>query len=635
MTDISDKPSRNVVLYRMGLIALLAVSTILYFVWRVGVLNPAAPVFSWTFLCVESLSILWGVAFVAMTLRLSHRRAPAAPQGLAVDVFVPTYNEPEALVRRTLTAAMAVRYPHETWLLDDGARPAMQALAAEMGCRYLARSINTHGKAGNLNNALAHALGDFVVVLDADHLALPEFLDETLGYFGDAKVAIVQTPQEFYNFNSFEHLGSSRSKRSGCEHALFHRVIQRERDCANAAMFSGSGAVLRRSALDGIGGFATGSVTEDMHTCVRLHARGWHSVFHAKTLSGGLAPADARSFRRQRLRWAQGAMQVFVQEKLWSMPGLSPAQRLAYLSHVAGNFVGWKTLLLAFVPSLVLLTNVSPISVSMGDYLSVFVPCFLINLLVFEELARGHGRFFFTEVHNLARCTPSVLSVFAAWRRTQRFQVTPKVAQLDRGAHAVVLPWVVAATAVAGLATGWSRVGTGATEWPEVTAMSVWALYALFNSIGVIRLARRCRLEAGREALFPTSLRANVQSTDGTTHALEVTGLAIDRAELRSAPTAPLPEGARLTLHASLDGRHLALQCTVTKLHEHTIEVQWNFSDEAERAATGVAVVSLQLRALGRFDRIDHHTVFRRWAQSLSAKHVRAAMNSQPLKDAP
>ena len=222
-----DRPSIAVTRYRMALAWLLALSTIAYFSWRTSVINPDSPIFSWLFIAVEFVSVMSGVFFASMTLRLSHRHMKPAPPGLSVDVFITTFNEPEALVRCTLTAALAIRYPHRTWLLDDGARPEMQALAKELECSYLARRVNTDAKAGNLNYGLANSHGDFVVVLDADHIALPEFLDNTLGHFADSRVAFVQTPQEFYNFNSFEHMSVARATDSWSEHSLFHHVIQR------------------------------------------------------------------------------------------------------------------------------------------------------------------------------------------------------------------------------------------------------------------------------------------------------------------------------------------------------------------------------------------------------------------------
>src|SRR5262249_40374004 len=135
-----------------------------------------------------------------------HREPLPAPRDLRVDVFIPTYREPADLVRWTIIAAKNIAYPHETFVLDDGNRPEMKALARELGVRYLAREKNVHAKAGNLNHGLAHSPADFVMVFDADHIPLPHALDVTLGFFRDKRVAMVQTPQDFYNTDAFQYV---------------------------------------------------------------------------------------------------------------------------------------------------------------------------------------------------------------------------------------------------------------------------------------------------------------------------------------------------------------------------------------------------------------------------------------------
>ncbi|MCW8959132.1 MAG: glycosyltransferase, partial [Gammaproteobacteria bacterium] len=147
----------------------------------------------------ELFGFMTALLHIFMTWRLKCRVSPPVPEGLRVAVFIPTFDESEDLVRNTLIAALHMDYPHETWLLDDGNRPSMRAQAEELGVRYLARSDNTHAKAGNLNHALAHTDADFIAVFDADHAPQRHFLERTLGYLAaDDKVAFVQTPQDFF-----------------------------------------------------------------------------------------------------------------------------------------------------------------------------------------------------------------------------------------------------------------------------------------------------------------------------------------------------------------------------------------------------------------------------------------------------
>ena len=153
-------------------------------------------------------------------------------------------------------------------------------------------------------------------------------MDRTLGYFGDERVGFVQTPHAFYNHDSFEHLSRQRVKSNG--QAFFHHAIQRSRDAAGATLFAGSSAVFRRRALDDVRGFAAGTVTEDVETSLRLHARGWHSVFHGEVLSAGMAPVDAAGFSvnvcaGRKVPWRSSSA------NLLRNPGLTPKQRRWYL----------------------------------------------------------------------------------------------------------------------------------------------------------------------------------------------------------------------------------------------------------------------------------------------------------------
>src|SRR5262249_4924596 len=221
------------------------------------------------------------------------RRPPAPVRALpSVDVFVPTYNEPVEIVRRTLIGAIAIDYPRkQVFLLDDGRRPAFEALARELGCFYLTRSDNAHAKAGNLNAALKRTHGELVAIFDADHVPVRGFLRKTVGYFEDAGVAFVQTAQHFFNPDPYER-NLNLQGRIAPEQTFFYHVIQPGNDFWNSAFFCGSSAVLRRSAVQSIGGFKTQTVTEDAHTALELHAAGGRSVYLALPLAARPATAS-------------------------------------------------------------------------------------------------------------------------------------------------------------------------------------------------------------------------------------------------------------------------------------------------------------------------------------------------------
>ncbi len=397
-----------------------------YLSWRPSSFNPDAPVFSYLIYGAEVFGFACALLYVFMCWRLTQRRPLPVPEGLRVAAFIPTINEPVEMVRRTVLAAMRMKYPHQTWLLDDGNRPEMRALAAELGCRYLARTENSHAKAGNLNHALVQCDAELIAVFDADHAPAPAFLDETLGFFNDERVAFVQTPQDFYNLDSFQH----RARRGGSlvwnEQALFFRVIQPGKDRLNSAFFCGSCAVIRRSALDEIGGFATGTVTEDIHTSLKLHKRGWRSVYYGRPLAFGLAPSTAIPFLKQRLRWGQGAMQMWRREGILFARGLSLVQRLSYLATMLAYFEGWQRAIFYLAPVAVLMTGVMPIAAFDFEFLLHFIPYYLLTFWAFEEVARGYGRSILTEQYNMMRFAVFITATFGFFLRKLRFIVTPK-----------------------------------------------------------------------------------------------------------------------------------------------------------------------------------------------------------------
>jgi cellulose synthase (UDP-forming) len=530
---------------RVVLFVAYTAAAALYFPWRLTVFNMNAPVFSTLFFFIELISFAWGFVYALSVLRFPERTPPQAPPDLAVDVYIPTYNEPIEIVRRTAFAAMRISYPHETWVLDDGNRPAMRAMAEELGCRYIARTNNLDAKAGNLNNAMKHSKGDFIAMFDADFIADPRFLDRTLGYFNDPKVGFVQTPQEYYNFDSYQHLGKNRRNDSWSEHSLFFRVIQRGRDFFNGAMFCGCSAVLRREALDAVGGIATGTVTEDMHTSFRLHNDGWSSVYHPETLSAGLAPYDALSFRKQRLRWAQGAMQIFRREKLLlGKKSLTAFQGLCYVLHVVTHMEAVHHTVLYLVPFLALLFGISPFDVDFGTWGMFSIPYIVISIFIFEEFSRGYGRLLMNETYNLARCPSSMHAILALFdKRHIPFWVTPKT-KVQSG---FAFPWIILLLILLALGKisweGWA--GTlPYTGWP-LFMMVFWAMLSCLIALRAILLTRRCKLNRRSFSRFPVSLPTTLQSKDpsGGSFDAVITEVSNRGLSLRPAPGKHLPAG--------------------------------------------------------------------------------------------
>ena len=243
----SGRRRLKLILVRLGIFLAVAAS-LRYFHWRVlDTMNPAAMWFSYLFLAAEALNFLETALFFFTVWKPSYHVPPAPLPDRTVDVFITTYNESLSLLRETAVCAVSMRYPHQTYILDDGNRPEVRELARELGCGYFARTERTHAKAGNLNNALAKTEGEFIVTLDADHVPMPDFIDHVIGFFSNPAVAAVQTAQDFYNLDSFQHLTDWRARYAWQQQELFFSVVQPGKDGYNAAFYCGSPAVLRRA----------------------------------------------------------------------------------------------------------------------------------------------------------------------------------------------------------------------------------------------------------------------------------------------------------------------------------------------------------------------------------------------------
>ena len=279
-----------------------------YLTWRVGWSGEGAGPVAFAMLLATEIYGLYALAILTWFSwsRPQAARPPATP-GRTVDVYVCTYDEPAEVVMATLAGCRALTYPHTTYLLDDGRREEMRELAELAGAEYMTRADNAHAKAGNLNAALPRTEGDLVFVLDADHVPMPDALDALVGYFDDERMAIVQTPHDFFNHDSVQHYVVGRHEQS-----LFYRVICPGKDRHGAAYWCGSAALINRHALLEIGGVATETIAEDFHTTIRLQRYGWRSRYHDEVLVQGLAPHDLDGYLLQRDRWARGNLAVFT-----------------------------------------------------------------------------------------------------------------------------------------------------------------------------------------------------------------------------------------------------------------------------------------------------------------------------------
>jgi len=449
-------------LAHVGGIAAIA-ALVMYLTWRVLFTMPSGEwnlAIAWILVTFEALPLA-GLILKAWSVWNidSHPPAPVteAPDGMRVAVLIPTYNEPIEVLTPTVAAACELAPAHETWVLDDGDRPWVEEMCIAYGARYVRRAVHDHAKAGNMNHALSlmaaeKAAGgpgiDIIAVLDCDHVPLPTFLTATLGWFNDPEIALIQGPQSFYNGGAFDDDGITG------EQGTFFNVLMASRNVPGAGPFwCGSTSLLRLSALEEVGGVATETITEDMHTTLKLIRRGWRTVYHHQTLAVGLAPATPDQYLLQRRRWGMGAMQILVHEKLWAAKGwLSWRNYHEYLNGTLWWLEGIATLVAFLIPVVIMLSGAQTSTAGPLLFTGVFLVMFTVRLWGSKQLMRNEIHWPTAFALRIFRVPVGLACLW--WlmsRNILEFQVTPKGAadlRLRGRTPRILIVMVVLITAV-------------------------------------------------------------------------------------------------------------------------------------------------------------------------------------------
>jgi cellulose synthase (UDP-forming) len=504
-------------------LALLALAWMLvYLVWRAGwSWHDADPWLGGPLLAVEIFG-LWNLtALTWLSWRLVPATRPTATIGHSVDVYICTYDEPVSVVRPTLVGCAALTYPHTTYLLDDGRRPEMEALAHEWGAEYVTRADNAHAKAGNINNALTVTGGDLVLMLDADHVPLPDALDALVGYFDDPKVALVQSPHDFYNHDSVQHYEVGRHEQS-----VFFSVIMPGKDRHGAAFWCGSAAVIRRDALIGVGGVAVETIAEDFHTTIKLHRGGWTTRYHDEVLVQGLAPHDLAGYLLQRDRWARGNLAVFTTpESPLRARELSARQRFSYFASLSSYLAGPMRLLALSTLAVALWSGQLPLRATPLTLALLWAPATLLSIAAGTALCRGY--------QGLSDTTHFELSTAEIYTRALRcivrpgrtsFKVTPKEG-IDEGGWRAVrqLRVVILLALLLGLGVIARIVDdAGVNILPRMHGMALWVvpLVATVEFRRVMRtlaiVGRRHQVRSEYRVPLEAPVAFSVASSSGT-----------------------------------------------------------------------------------------------------------------------
>ncbi len=494
-----------------------------YFLWRwTQSLNPDAMVFSIVIATAETLFLVGMILYLYDTwseppLPEIVDPDPLKAGGRTVDVFITTYDEPYEMVEDSIRDARALIVPVgwscRVHVLDDGDRPTFRHLADLHGAMYHRRDTNTGFKAGNLKNALLHTDGDFIVIADADTRLFPQFLQRTLGHFHDPTVAWVQTPHWFYDVPEPPKQRNWLQRTFGLGHdpflvdpSLFFDVILRRRDRHGASFCCGAGSVHRREAICAAAladpspaALGAGTqpfifhVSEDIHTSIRLHAGAggrWRSVYHPWVEARMLSPWSLDAWAAQKLKYAGGTFDIFLNHKAPWRRGMPWKIRMHYLTTIWSYLSVFPMLVLFFAPVFTLFTAIAPVAAYSSEFFIRLLPMAIMAELALMIGSKGYD-IQAARTLNIATA-PYVLRGFfqALTRRKIGFRPTPKT--LKSGSEFRFVSWQIVALIVFGAAAvhgvGQYLSGNTAYTLGLLTVNGFWVLYNMSVLWRVVRL---------------------------------------------------------------------------------------------------------------------------------------------------
>ena len=341
---------------------------------------------------------------------------------IKVDVFIPVYGEPIEEIKATAIAARNIYGKHKTYILDDGDSDSVLEMAKKVGVGYIRRPIHNNAKAGNINYALNVTTGEYYLILDADFVADPTILYETIPFFENDNLAFVQTPQFYDNQNNFVSTAANFMQN------VFYSLIQSGKNRFNAAFCVGTNVVFRRSAVESIGGMNITSKSEDIWTSLHLHEHGYDSVYIPTVLAVGKTPETIMAYSKQQLRWATGSFEIFLRSNPLLLRRLTVDQRLQYFATTSYYFIGFSSLLLLLLPPLQIFFNLSPIATTIPIWQwALMYSGFYISQLVLAFYTMGGFKFKTLMLSNVS--FPIYIKAFfnALTRRDQSWHATNTV----------------------------------------------------------------------------------------------------------------------------------------------------------------------------------------------------------------
>ena len=569
-----------------------------------GLLLLAAECYTWIILIFAYIQTAWPLKRIPVPLPDDHALWPT------VDIYIPTYNEPLKVVKPTIYSALGIDWPAEKlniYLLDDGRREEFRLFAQECGVHYITRPDNRHAKAGNLNHALQETSGEYIAIFDCDHIPARSFLQVTMGWFlKDPKIAVIQTPHHFFSPDPFEkNLGVFH--RVPNEGELFYGLIQDGNDLWDATFFCGSCAVLKRAPLLEIGGVAVDTVTEDAHTSLKLHRKGYTSAYLNIPQASGLATESLSLHIGQRIRWARGMAQIFRLDNPLFGKGLNWMQRVCYSSAMIHYLNGIPKLIFLTAPLAFLLFHAYIIYASAVSVALYVIPHMMSTNIANSRLQGKYRHSFWAEVYETVLAwyiaIPTTMALINP--RKGKFNVTAKggLVATEYFDWTISSPYLLLATVnFIGLFFGIWRMGWGPDyEQPTVVLNIFWTLYNIIILGGAVAVAAEAR-QIRRSHRVALKIPAALRLPDGKLIRAHTEDFSSGGMALNPERMPILNPEDRVSLLLKRGNEEFAFAAKVVATSEPIIRLRWDIESEQQAIDLAQCTVDpLELRRSPRF----------------------------------
>lgn len=444
-----------------------------------------------------------------------------------VDVFIATHNEPEDLLYKTVNGCLNMDYPDKSkvhiYICDDAERPEMEALAKKMNVGYMGVKNNTHAKAGNLNYALANSTSPLIATFDADMIPLSSFLMHTVPYFYNENnemdnVGFIQTPQSFYNADLFQYNLYSEEQVPN-EQDFFFKEINIIRNNSNSAIYAGSNTLISRKALEEVGGIATGLITEDFATGLRIQKKGYKTYATPEIEANGLAPNDIKSLIKQRERWARGCIQTLKKEQILFSRDLTFKQKWSYINSLLYWYNPLARMMYVLAPILFGLFNIYVLDYSFIEMLYIWAPYFILFTVAMSYASGEVRNSRLSNVYETIMFPYLIIPIFleTIGFKKKKFAVTKKDnSRLENNTFKYAIPhFAIAILSVATLVKCIvAAVNTASPYYVMIIFWIIYNLYAIVMSIFFI-LGRKIFRNVER---FNVEIDVEVKAKYGTYH---------------------------------------------------------------------------------------------------------------------